>query len=86
MIHSYKPVLVAAGATVQLSGSHISGFLCTTSGNITINRLNGPTGSTTIVTALPVTAGLWVDIPIFLGVNGGTVVSAGGAVGVLTTS
>lgn len=79
------PVLVGAGATVTIRGVRITGFLCTTTGTITINRNNGDGTTTALVTALPVTAGLWVDIPMFVGAHGGTVVSAA-AVGVLITS
>lgn len=80
-MHSGKPIAVAAGATVDFDASKLLGFLCTTSGTITISRrING--GITTIVNALAVTAGDWVDIPINLGSPQGRVVSAS-AVGVL---
>lgn len=75
------PVLVAAGATVDFNKSVISGFLCTTSGTITISRIDSA-GTTTLINALPVTAGQWVDIPIKISPGRGRIVSAS-AVGVL---
>lgn len=79
-----NPILVGAGATVEFSSSCLVGFLCTTSGSITINRLSAD-GSTTLVNALAVTAGQWVDIPMVIGTGRGQVVSAGGAIGTLLT-
>ena len=79
------PLLVGAGATVIIRGAFIQGFLCTTTGTITIARTEPGGGSTTLVNALPVTAGQWIDIPMYLGNLGGTITSAA-AVGVLMTS
>lgn len=80
-MHSGKPIAVAAGATVDFDASKLIGFVCTTSGTITISRRTND-GVTTIVDALAVTAGDWVDIPINIGSPQGRVVSSG-AVGVL---
>jgi len=81
----YKPILVAAGATVNFDSSYVGGFLCTTTGNITIRR-NNPDGTTTVLLAtflVASTAGNnFVEIPMFIGVNGGSITSAT-AVGVL---
>lgn len=79
------PLPLAAGATVRINGAYTQGFLCTTTGTITISRNNQDGTTTTLVTALPVTAGQWVDMPIYLGSQGGTIVSAS-AVGLLLTS
>ena len=73
----YNPVPLAAGATITLNGTRIGGFLCTTTGTLTIKRSDG----TTLVDALPVTAGTWTTIPFELGSNA-TVTSAS-AVGVI---
>lgn len=78
------PVLVAAGATVNFQKSKIMGFLCTTSGTITISRLGDGGAATVLVNALAVTAGEWVDIPMIIGTGEGRIVSAS-AVGVLIT-
>ncbi len=74
------PVLVGAGATVDFDSSCLVGFLCTTSGTITIVR-KGAT-NTTLVNALAVVAGQWVDIPMIIGTGQGYITSAS-AVGVL---
>lgn len=76
-----KPLAVAAGATVDFDSSCLIGFLCTTGGTITISKRTSA-GVTTLVNALTVTAGQWVDIPIILDAGQGRVVSAA-AVGVL---
>lgn len=80
-MHSGKPILVAAGATVKFDASKLIGFLCTTSGTISIARRTKD-GVTTLVSALPVTAGEWVDIPINLGAPQGRIISSS-AIGVL---
>lgn len=76
-----NPILVGAGATVEFNSSCLVGFLCTTTGTITIRRLDKD-GSTVLVNALPVTAGDWVDIPMVIGTGRGNITSAS-AVGVL---
>jgi hypothetical protein len=85
MFNKYKPILVAAGATVKFDSSYVGGFLCTTAGSITISR-NNPDGTTTaLLTAFAVvaTGGLnFIEIPMFIGHNGGSIVSTG-AIGVL---
>ena len=78
-----NPIAVGAGATVDFDASKLSGFLCTTSGTVTISRRDA-NGVTTIVNALPVTAGEFHDIPIMIGAGQGRIVSAS-AVGVLVT-
>lgn len=78
----YTPLLVGADATVQINSDTVGGFLCTTTGTITIVRNNDDGTTTTIVSALAVTAGAWVAIPFYLGKNGGSITSAL-AVGVL---
>lgn len=85
MSHCYSPLLLGAGASESIRASRIGGFLCTTTGTITIVRNDGGGSTTTLVNALPVTAGEWVDIPMLIGSNGGTITSAS-AVGVLMTS
>ena len=84
-IKKYKPILVAAGATVQFDSSYVGGFLCTTGGSITITRNNQDGTTTTLLTELTVVAtggNNFTDIPMFIGYNGGTITSAS-AVGVL---
>ena len=78
----YNPVQIGAGATVQITRTSIGGFLCTTSGTLTVVKHDGDGTTTTIINGLPVTAGNWVDLPFYLPF-GGTATSAGGAIGVL---
>lgn len=74
---------IAANSTVQITGSRVGGFLCTTTGTLTIVRNNDDGTTTTIVNALAVTAGTWTFIPFLLGNHGGTATTAGGGVGTL---
>lgn len=79
----WNPLPIAANSTVQIKGSRVGGFLCTTSGTLTIVRNNEDGTTTTLVNALAVTAGQWTFIPFYLTSHGGTATTAGGAVGVL---
>lgn len=80
----YNPIPIAANSTVIVSGSAVGVFLCTTSGTLTVvsNAYDGK-ATTTLLNAMAVTAGQTYKIPFFLGSNGGTVTTAGGAVGLL---
>jgi len=80
----YSPIPIPANTTVEVSGNAVGVFICTTSGTLTVvsNAYDGkPT--TTLINALTVTAGTTYWIPFFLGSQGGTVTTAGGAVGCL---
>lgn len=79
----YTPKPVAANSTVTISGSGVGGFLCTTSGTITLVRDDGQGATTTLVNAMAVTAGVYYPLPFYLGPTGGTFTTAGGAVGCL---
>ena len=76
----YTPVLAAANATVPLSGSGIGGFLCVTSGTLTVYDYK----NAVVLNAFPVLAGTAYGIPLFTGNGSQTsarVVLAGGASG-----
>lgn len=78
---AYKPVPMAANATLILGAHTLGGFIAKTTGTISITDTN--TG-TTVVDAVPVTAG--VNLPLLMNFdNGCTVVLAGGASGTLLT-
>jgi len=64
----YTPLPVAANSTVIIYGDNVGGFLCTTSGTITLvsNAHDGKV-QTTIVNAMSVTAGIWYPLPFFIG-------------------
>lgn len=79
----WNPLPVAANSSAEIKSSRVGGFLCTTSGTLTIVRNNEDGTTTTLINAMAVTAGQWTFIPFYLGRNGGTVTTAGGAVGVL---
>lgn len=88
MPHIGNPVQVPANGTVNFNASCVSGFLCTTAGNIAISKLSSNSSGevvTTVVPTLAVSAGDWVDIPIKIGTGLGRIVASGGAVGVLVT-
>jgi hypothetical protein len=66
----YRPQPMAAGSSYQVGGIHLSGFLPTVTGTMTITDANG----TVLVSALPVTAGIYVQIPLLFNTPmGGTV-------------
>ena len=81
VIQRTKPVQVGVDATVSFDGSGVDGFIPITSGTISITTRGG----LTIITNLPVTAGQPVPLPFSFpdSSQGGTIVAAGGASGVL---
>lgn len=72
----YTPVLMAANASQVIFGNGIGGFICTVTGTITVTD-----GGSTLVAATPVTAGVYLPMPLML--NAGSVQLAGGAAGTL---
>lgn len=73
----YNPKPVAVNGSV-LCGAAMAGFLCTIAGTLTVTDADG----TVWLTALPVTPGLFIRIPLFFRTAaGGTVQLAGGAAG-----
>lgn len=75
----YKPILMTANSSYVLNTLNMGGFLANTDGNITVTAINGAV----LVSAHPVTAGVYYPIPILLGNGGATVALAGGASGTL---
>lgn len=85
-MHAGLPVVCAANATTQFQGTAVCRFLPTISGNITIQRTS-PTGAVTIIlNAMPVVAGVWVDLGFRVGQEGGQIITAGAAAGTLVTN
>jgi hypothetical protein len=80
----FKPVVVAANTAVTFDSNAIGCFLCKTAGTITMlaNPQDGK-AATTIISAHPVTAGTYYPLPFYVGTNGGTFTTAGGASGTL---
>jgi hypothetical protein len=79
----YSPVVLGANSTVRINSQGTGGFLCTTSGTITLVRDNGGGSTTTLINAMAVTAGIYYPLPFLLGQYGGTFTTAGGAIGLL---
>lgn len=77
----YVGHIVGVNSTYRLTGLAIGGFLPKVSGTITVVDANG----VTLVDAVPVTAGVYVQLPLFLNGVGGTFTTAGGATGTLFT-
>ena len=74
----YTPQPMAANTSFTTGSQRVGGFICTVSGSLTITTPSG-----TIVNALPVTAGAYFPLPVFLGTSGATVTLSGGAAGTL---
>lgn len=75
---------VGVNATVVFDSNAVEGFLCVTSGAITITKTGN--GAGTVLNAFPVTAGSWFKLPFFLSTEGGSIIASGGASGTLVTS
>lgn len=72
----YTPRSLGVDAVTKVDG--LSGFICVTSGTLTVTRENG----TTALNAFPVTAGVYHPIPMDL-TSGSTLTLAGGASGTI---
>lgn len=84
----FRGTFMAANDVLALpNAGGISGFLAKTDGTITVTVSDGSNGSSvstvTVVSAHPVTAGVYVPIPLEFPQLGGTVTLGGGASGTL---
>jgi hypothetical protein len=78
----YRAEVIAANGTFTSNGQAVGAFLPTVSGTLTLATLG--TGARTIINAIPVTAGLRLDLEILVEqAQGYTVVLAGGAAGTI---
>lgn len=75
----FSPIVVGVDTTVIFTSKLVGGFLAKTSGTVTVVDSAG----TTIVNAVPVTAGVYTPMPFYIGANGGNITTAGGASGTL---
>lgn len=76
--------LPTASTTYLIKTSAIGGLLCTGAGTFTITYFNDQGA----VITLPVITGVvntWIDLPFYLGTNGGTITTGVGATGILAT-
>jgi hypothetical protein len=80
----FSPRPIGVNGTYNVPGTHIGGFLPTVAGTLTIVA-KAADGSTdvTYLNAVPVTAGVWLKIPMEVTVPGIVVTLAGGAAGTL---
>jgi hypothetical protein len=70
MTSQFRPQAMTAGSSFKVGGHHLAGFLCTVAGSMTITDADG----TVHVSALPLTAGTYVKIPLNFNTSmGGTV-------------
>lgn len=74
----YDYLNAAANSTKAINTKALGGFLCTVSGSLSITATEG---GASIVSALPVTAGIFYPIPIVLPSGGISAVLSGGAAG-----
>lgn len=82
----YVPLAVAANTTTPLASLQLGGFLCVTSGTITVvANASGGQPARTIINAFPVSAGIYYPLPFYLGTEGGVFTTAGGASGTVAT-
>lgn len=82
----YNALVLGVNGTANVTSTGVAGFLCVTAGTLTLTRTNDVGTVITIVSALPVSAGVYVPIPFLIGSKGGTVTLAGGASGALAVS
>lgn len=81
---AFNPVLMAANASYDVSGTHVAGFLPKTAGTISITgRDASGNNAVTLVDAVPVVAGVYVEIPLAFPSPDGRVTLGGGASGTL---
>ena len=81
----YQPLVVAASSTTDIKTSAIGGFFATGAGTVTINGTTDRGDPIVIVPAFIASAGVWYELPFFIGARGGTIVTGVGAAGVLAT-
>lgn len=80
----YIPLVVGVNATVNINNQSVAGFVCQTAGTVTLTTLASEgVAAFNILTAFPVVAGTYYPLPFFIGKNGGTFTTAGGASGTL---
>ena len=75
----YHGTAMAANTTFTVTGNSVAGFICVTAGTLTITRADG---TTILVNALPVSAGVYYPLPILVAA-GATVTLASGASGTI---
>lgn len=81
---TFNPIPMGVDASYDVLGSHVAGFLPVTAGTLTITGKSADgLADVTFVNAVPVSAGVFVKIPLQLPVPNGVVTLGGGASGTL---
>lgn len=83
---AFGPVPLGVNGSYEVKGPYIAGFLATIAGTLTVTSKPAAGASAAdviLVDAVPVTAGVYVRLPIVFPATGGTVTLAGGAKGTL---
>lgn len=75
----YSPQFVSTNTTVKINSASIGGFLAKTDGAITVVNASG----VTVVSAHPVTAGVYYPLPMLVGFGGATFATDATASGTL---
>ena len=81
MRHS-NPIVLGANGSATFTGSCFCRFACTIAGTLTVEDVNG----TTILNAIPVTAGEVPEFYMYVQGRQGTITLAGGAAGTALVS
>ncbi len=83
----YAAQLVPVDTAVRLTSDSVGSFYAVTAGTITITADPdfGIPGAITLLNLFPVTAGQVVELKMYLSKTGGTLTTAGGASGTVTT-
>lgn len=79
----YSPVPVAVNTAVTITSNSTGGFMCSTSGTITLVSAAADGKVQTTLLVLAVTAGVYYPLPFYIGKEGGTFTTSGGAAGLL---
>lgn len=82
----YNALVLGVNGTSRINATGVAGFLCETAGTLNLTRTNDVGTVVTLLTALPVSAGVYVPIPFLIGSKGGSITLAGGASGTLAIS
>lgn len=81
---SFNPVPMGAGTSYVVKGNHISGFLPTVDGTLSVTGFDSSgLNVVTLVNAVPVTAGIYVEIPLQFPTGAGGTVALTTAAGTL---
>lgn len=79
----YSPLFVGVNTARESQSDHMGGFLCQTTGTLTVEVADLAGAFVAILTAFPVTAGVYYPMPFYLSARGARFTTAGGASGLV---